>query len=49
MAGEAQQRRRNEDDRNHDEAEIGLVGNQHIHRERAKAEIDNPDPDLQQG
>src|SRR5579872_4460140 len=48
MAGKAQQRRRDEYDRDHDEAEIGLVGHQHVHRQRAEGEIDNPDHDLQQ-
>src|ERR1700681_93102 len=48
MAGEAQKRRGDENDRDHDEAEIGFVPHQHIHRQRAKAEIDNADHDLQQ-
>src|SRR4051812_36854467 len=41
MAGKAEQRRRNEDDGDHDKAEIGLVRHQHIHRQRAEPEIDN--------
>src|SRR5258708_8571914 len=34
MAGEAQQRRRDKDDRDHDETEVGLVRHQHVHRQR---------------
>src|ERR1700730_2431146 len=49
VAGKAQQGRRDEDHRDHDKAEIGLVGHQHIHRQRAKAEVHDPDRDLQQG
>src|SRR5579859_7565438 len=48
VAGEAEQRRRNEDHSDHDKTEIGLVRHQHIHRESAKAEIDDADRDLQQ-
>ena len=49
MAGEAKQRCRNENNRDNDEAEVRLVRHQHIHRQRAKAEIDNADGNLQQG
>src|ERR1019366_1114857 len=49
MAGEAQQRRRDENKRDHDEAEGGFVRHQHVHRQRAEAEIDDSDRDLQQG
>src|SRR5882757_7556211 len=48
MTGEAQQGRRNKNNRDHNEAEVGFVRHQHVHRQRAKAEIDNSDRDLQQ-
>ena len=48
VAGEAEQCGGDEDHRHCDEAEIGLVGHQHVHRRRAAAEIDDADRDLQQ-
>src|ERR1700755_2930770 len=41
MAGEAQKRCRDEDHRDHDEAQIGLIRHQHIHGQRAKTEIED--------
>src|SRR5438874_11881078 len=48
MTGEAQQRCGNKDHRDHDKAKIRLIRHQHVHRQRAKAEIDNTNRDLQQ-
>ena len=48
MAGKTEQGGGDENHGNHDEPEIGLVRHQHIHRQCAKAEIDDPDQDLQQ-
>ena len=49
MAGKAEQRRRDKNNRDNDEAEVRFVRHQHVHRQRAKSEIDNSDRDLQQG
>src|SRR5690348_594662 len=48
MTGEAQQCRRDEDNRDHNEPEVGLIRHQHIHCQRAETEVDDSDRDLQQ-
>src|SRR5215831_5765734 len=49
VAGEAQQGGGDKDHRQRDEADIGLVRQQHVHGGRAAGEVDDADADLQQG
>ena len=48
MAGKAEQRGRNENDGESNKPDIGFLRQQHVHGERAEAEIDDTDGDLQQ-
>ena len=47
MTGETEERSGNEDHGQRDEIDVGLLRYQHVHRQRAEAEIDDADPDLQ--
>src|SRR6185437_8663163 len=48
VAGEPQERGRNEDHGDHDKAEIGFVRHQHVHRQCTKAEVEDTDQYLEQ-